>query len=251
MACRRYLLRLLCCLSCLAAFAAQPAAKPLRIGTLDIPPFGLRDENGRPQGAFFGLGQQIAKLAGVKADNQLLPTARLYAMLQRRQLDLTISSRSLDRDMGLLQLGQIWQFEGVIVYHRDSRLAPRELGDFAGKLVGRLKDSCPGVAKTPGVRVYDLTDYGQGLRMLVAKRLDGLCAERYGLLYAAQEEPEALFKIAEPFQFLTTPVWVYANPQLDPDQLKRLRAAVAEVQRNGEMERQMAPYLPKRLHGEP
>ncbi|MFC4161072.1 substrate-binding periplasmic protein [Chitinimonas lacunae] len=244
---RLFRLLFLCWLG-LAALLAQAQA-PLRIGTLDIPPFGLRSETGQAEGAFYGLGQRIAALAQEAPDNQLLPTARLYALLQRRQLDLAISSRSLDRDMGLIRLGQVWQFEGVIVYHKDSRLAPRQLNDFSGKQLGRLKDSCPAVARVPGVRIYELSEYGQGLRMLVAKRLDGLCAERYGLLYAARDEPEALFTMAEPFPFLTTPVWVFANPKLDPQRIERLRQAVVQVQREGEMEKQMAPYLPKRIYG--
>ncbi|WP_269532726.1 ABC transporter substrate-binding protein [Chitinimonas sp. BJYL2] len=220
----------------------QAADKPLRLGTLDVAPYGYLTTKGRPDGAFFLLGNRIGEVAGVPTRNTLLPTARLYAMLERKQLDLAITSVSLDTKAGMINLGRVWRFEGVVVYRPELGLTPRALAEFRPYLIGRLNHSCP-VLSRQGMRVYELTDISQGLRMLQAGRLDGLCGEAGSLNAAAHSSGIDMHRFAEPFVFLSTDVSVYANPTLPADTLARLSAAIRQLNETGDTERLISKYI--------
>ena len=118
----------------------------LRLGTLNVPPYGEPDAQGRPSGAYTELLNAIVNAAGLQGNQALYPPQRLYALIQHREVDLVLSSRSLDRDYGMINLGTLSKMDGVIVY-RDDRAEPRTLQDMSGDLIGRLGGTCPSLAR--------------------------------------------------------------------------------------------------------
>ncbi|MBV8465924.1 MAG: transporter substrate-binding domain-containing protein [Burkholderiales bacterium] len=219
------------------------AERVVRLGTADVAPYGLMKPDGQADGVFLQLGNLIATRAGLPHENGLYPPARLYAMLQRHELDLAISSRSLDRDIGLVNLGKVGQMEGRIVYRDTLNIDPHGLADFSPYLIGRIGATCPPLARA-NMRLYDLSDYDQGYRMLMAGHLDALCGDSGGLSSAIRhivgDKPVPL----KSFTFLTTDVWVYANPQLPAAERKKLHDAIEAMQAGGEIERFLAQQLP-------
>jgi ABC-type amino acid transport substrate-binding protein len=218
------------------------AIEPLRIGTIDVPPYGMMDNEGATDGVLYQLGSRIAQRTGLPYNNLLYPTGRVYAMLTHRQLDLAISSRSLDRDLGLVNLGKVWQMEGILLYRANLPLAdPRTLADFAPFTIGRLTGTCPPLLRA-GLQVKDVSDYSQGLRLLAANRLDALCGDRGGLQYALRRDTSS--PPPRMFTFLTSDVWAYANPSLSQATLTQLRNATTEMVKSGEAARLIERYVP-------
>ncbi|MEH6459047.1 substrate-binding periplasmic protein [Chitinimonas sp. JJ19] len=229
-------------ISLLFTVTALAQAASLRLGTLDVTPYGYLGADKQADGAFYQLTNRVAERAGLPYQNTLYPTARLYAMLQRRQIDLAISSLKLDEQMGLIKLGTISQLEGVILYRAQLPLKPRQLEEFKPYLIGRLNGTCP-LLQRKGHRLYEVSDYRQAMRMLVAGRLDGLCGELGGLSPALNAEPAVQPLLAPPFVFLTTDVFLYANPKLPATTLQQLSRATAALNSEGEPQRILKRYV--------
>lgn len=238
-------MRQLCCLFLsFVCFAGTPTERmPIHIGTLDVAPYGFTNHAGKPSGAFVELVNRIAARADVLADNALYPTARLYALLQQRQLDLALTSMSLDQTAGYVDLGKLWRFRGVILYRKQLGLAPQKLDDFKPYLIGRLNETCRPL-KRDVFRVYELSDLSQGVKMMVAGRLDGLCGEMGGIRPALTNlSASEMSTLALPFEFLTADVRLYANPALPKQTLDKLKRAVTDIVKEGEAERIIVPYM--------
>lgn len=229
-------------IACLLLLPLAHADAPLRIGTLAIAPYGYLDASGEPDGALYRLANRIAEQAGQPYDNAVYPPARLYAMLERHRLDLAMSSRDLERDMGLVQLARIWQLEGWILYRKTLALQPAGLADFRPYTIGRLNGTCPPLQRA-GVKLYTISDQAQGLRMLAAGRIDGLCGDAGSLTLALRSVPAAAPQLAPPFVFLRADVHLYANPELPAARQGLLREAALQLARSGETARLMAGYL--------
>ncbi|MBV8660293.1 MAG: transporter substrate-binding domain-containing protein [Burkholderiales bacterium] len=230
----RLVLLLLLLLS--AAVYGEP---PLRVGTVSVAPYGMTDAHGQPSGAFYELLNAIIDEAGLARSHTIYPPQRLYTLIQHRKVDLVLSSRSLDHDYGMVNLGTLSKMEGVIVY-RDDRPEPRSLSDMSADLIGRLGATCPSLARA-GMQLYDLSDLGQGLRMLQAGRLGGVCTETAALSMAASAAPKDMVHL-HAFVFLTSDVWLFAQPNLPPTTQAALKHAVESVTQNGTVARIMAKY---------
>jgi ABC-type amino acid transport substrate-binding protein len=236
--------RLVASLLLLLSHAAL-CAPALRVGTFDVVPFGMHDGDGNIDGIFAQFANQVAQRAKIGYSHQLYPPGRLYALLQHHQLDLAVSSRNLDRDFGLIKLGKLWQLEGVIVYRANLPVEPHQLGDFSPYLIGRLTGSCPTLVKS-GMRLYDLSDLNQGLHMLAAGRIDGLCSDRASIGFIMQHDVVAADAGLHSFTFLSTDVWLFANPRLDAGTLATLQAATDELYRSGDALRLVERYIATR-----
>lgn len=65
----------------------------LRIGTMDLPPYGWTDQQGEKHGIIYELNQEIAAKSGLPFDNQIIPFNRMFKMLSDGELDF-ISSQA-------------------------------------------------------------------------------------------------------------------------------------------------------------
>lgn len=230
-------------LACLALICLPSlAGGPLRLGTVAVAPYGMDDAHGEADGIFYQLASRIAQQAGLPFRNALYPTGRLYAMLTHREIDLAVSSRQLDRDLGLVNLGKIWQLEGIILYRASLPMAPKQIGDFKPYSIGRLPGTCPTLARS-GMQLYELADFHQGLRMLAAGRVDGLCGDRNSLSYLLAHTSDANM-VTRSFTFLTSDVWVFASPTLDAATQAKLRTAADGLLKSGEAQKLIERYIP-------
>lgn len=125
----------LCCLFvafCLVpATAASPSAVSppvLRIGTMDLPPYGWIDEQGRKQGIIYEMEQEIGIRSGMPFTNEIYPFNRLLWMLKNGELDL-ISSQAHQRAQ---EAGdKLWvQFTINVIAATGKDSGIRTIGDF-------------------------------------------------------------------------------------------------------------------------
>ena len=67
---------------------AEDAAPELRIGTLDLQPYGWRDADGRKHGIVYSMHQAIGERSGLRFTNEIIPFARMLTMLEDGRLDM-------------------------------------------------------------------------------------------------------------------------------------------------------------------
>ncbi|MEA3333218.1 MAG: transporter substrate-binding domain-containing protein, partial [Pseudomonadota bacterium] len=65
----------------------------LKIGTMNLPPYGWINKQGKKQGIIYELGQEIGSRSGMPFTNKMYPFKRLLLMLKNGELDL-ISSQA-------------------------------------------------------------------------------------------------------------------------------------------------------------
>ena len=63
----------------------------LRIGTMDLPPYGWIDEYGEKRGIIYTMNQEIGSRSGMRFSNEIVPFSRMLYMLREGQIDLVSS----------------------------------------------------------------------------------------------------------------------------------------------------------------
>ncbi len=69
------------------------ASETLKIGTMDLPPYGWQNKEGKNQGIIYELNEEIGIRSGMKYTNTILPFNRMLKMLKNGKIDL-ISSQA-------------------------------------------------------------------------------------------------------------------------------------------------------------
>lgn len=87
----------LSCLLALNCYAAQiqdsivPDDAPLKIGTMQLPPYGWIDKQGIKHGVIYDMNEEIGRRSGLAYENQILPFARMIEKLKTGEIDLISS----------------------------------------------------------------------------------------------------------------------------------------------------------------
>ena len=63
-------------------------SSPLRIGTMDLRPYGWKDKKGVKHGIIFEMNEEIGKRLGVPYINRILPFKRMLKLLKEGSLDI-------------------------------------------------------------------------------------------------------------------------------------------------------------------
>lgn len=86
-----------CCLSVWGSFVliadAQSDKTTLKIGTMDLPPYGWIDKEGKKHGIIYEMSQKIGVKSGMPFTHEIYPFNRLLQMLKNGELDI-ISSQA-------------------------------------------------------------------------------------------------------------------------------------------------------------
>lgn len=67
------------------------ASEVLKIGTMDLPPYGWQEKSGEKKGIIFELNEEIGKRSKMKYTNVILPFKRMLTLLQTGKIDLVSS----------------------------------------------------------------------------------------------------------------------------------------------------------------
>jgi ABC-type amino acid transport substrate-binding protein len=222
-----------CPLKCLAA--ATPGR--LRIGTMELPPYGWIDEQGRRRGAYFELGEMIGTRAGLPYENEIMPFGRMLQSLKDGRVDLASSQAHQQALDAGEPLAVIHTINVVAATRKGSGI--RTLGDLKGKTIVlhrgasyKQLDGLPG-----SVEVVD--SYEQALRMVHA---------RAGIDAAVFSEPAYWYLLqklglrSDDFgRLLTLEVnkeqWIFVRHGLDESLKSRLRSVVDQLREQAAFEK--------------
>ena len=174
---------------CVTASEAQQSAEQptiLKIGTMDLPPYGWKDSQNEKHGIIYELNQEIGIRSGFSFTNNILPHNRMYQMLKRGHLDL-ISSQAHQAalDAGD-KLAVQFNINVIVVAKKGSGI--QKIEDFKGKkLIYHHSASYPQLDELPPEEINRVNSYKQSLKMLYSRPYDGAVFSEPAYYYWMQE----------------------------------------------------------------
>ena len=144
----------------------------LKIGTLDLPPYGWVDSLGRKQGIIYEMNQEIGIRSGLPFTNTILPINRMYKQLQRGEIDL-ISSQAHEAALSSGdKLGVQFNINVIVVSKKGSEI--QRIEDFRGKkLIYHHSASYSQLDELPPQEIQRVSSYQHMLKMLYTRPFDG------------------------------------------------------------------------------
>ncbi len=129
-----------CCLVGGAEFVSATGAQSnpaenavLKIGTMDLPPYGWIDKQGNKQGIIYALGQEIGIRSGIPFTNEIYPFNRLLKMLKNGEIDLLSSQAHQPALDAGDKLGILFEINVIAVTKKGSGI--RKIEDFKNKFL--------------------------------------------------------------------------------------------------------------------
>lgn len=216
-------------LFCMVA-VAEPATRPLNIVTIDIPPFGMQREDGQLHGIMYEIGNRIAAQAGFASRNVLLPYARTVVELKYGRADFVLRFDNDALGEAAIKVAPIFPLQVIVLAAAGQRL--RTFDDLHGLTIGVMRGGHfnDKFAADPAIVKYPLSNYQQGLSMVVSGRLDGLIGSDLGIYTVAEGMGLTQAQFSQPLLLGEQHFWLfYSRKTADDDTLNRLKQAVEQL----------------------
>lgn len=222
---------------------ARAEREVLRIAIFNVPPYGLTTPNGQPVGLYVDVLQRVAKLAGYTPTVHVEPFARVHSDLKNNIADVTISFPTPETTDTLIPLGPVFTTDVILVPRKP--FAPHTRADIGNMRIGRLRGGCIDLAMDGSNRSFaELNNFADGIRMLAAGRIDGVCTSPVVLAYYLRQEGLSAETFGKPLVLNRRDSLLYLRPGASPDMQRRLREGLAALQRGKVLEQLIQAYLP-------
>jgi ABC-type amino acid transport substrate-binding protein len=213
-------------------------------GTNDYPPwyFDARSDAVRP-GAAVEASRDVARRAGFEIDIAALPNARLQQSLQDGAVDFVLAPDEpvLRRDN--LDCGTIGAIARILV---SSASAPiTSLHELGGKRIGLARHYGfeSGLGTATGAMAVPLDSIEQGMRMLIAGRLDGVLGLETAFHHLEATVPGILGNLAPALVVARQDIVIWVSP-VSPlkDRCKALSSVAATIRADKSVDRVLSRY---------
>jgi len=168
--------------------AQQSSEEPtiLKIGTMDLPPYGWEDSQHEKHGIIYELNQEIGARSGFSFTNKILPHNRMYQMLKNGKIDL-ISSQAHQAALNAGdKLAVQFTINVIVVAKKGSGI--QKIEDFKGqKLIYHHSASYPQLDGLPPKEINRVNSYQQSLKMLYSRPYHGAVFSEPAYYYWMQE----------------------------------------------------------------
>ena len=209
------------------AFAMQPY---IRLGSMELPPYGWKTATGERCGIVYQLNEVIAQRYGARYTNEIIPFARQYQMLRSKQIDLISSQPHEDAIAAGEKLAVIHTNNIIAVAKRDSGI--HSFADLNGKAVlYHSGASYPKLDKIVG-SIHFVPNYQTSLNMLFkAKGVDAAVFSEPAYYYWLNKLGHNPNAFSAPLLVESSrPQWIFVNRQL-PDPVKtKLRSVIQSIE---------------------
>nr|WP_320192605.1 transporter substrate-binding domain-containing protein [uncultured Desulfobacter sp.] len=166
--------------------SSEDPATVLKIGTMDLPPYGWKDSQNEIHGIIYELNQEIGIRSGFSFTNKILSHNRMYDMLKHGDVDL-ISSQA---HQAALDAGDklTIQFNINVIAATKKECGIQRIEDFKGKkLIYHHSASYLQLDRLPPQEICRVNSYRQSLRMLHDRGYDGAIFSEPAYYYWMQD----------------------------------------------------------------
>jgi hypothetical protein len=153
------------------SLVARSGETPLQVGLSEVEPFAYSKE-GAIHGIHYDILMQLSQKAHLKFNYTLYPHLRLVNMLESLNLDLTILfSKTCEANKSYEIQSTIYSIKPALFLKRSVSLSKKNLH------VGIIRGTCVTFGKKvlKPEMIDDISDMSQGIKMINAGRLDGVC----------------------------------------------------------------------------
>jgi ABC-type amino acid transport substrate-binding protein len=228
--------------SCAATYGV--AGVPLKLVTIDGPPWGFVGPNGKPTGMMYEIGNRIAEEAGFTWTNQLVPYARIGPQIAQGQADFVLRFSSEEMVNSAIPVAVVVTMPVIAIGAKGVRLNGVE--DLRGKVVGVVRKSryTEQFDNDPQIRKYEVDNYLQVVRMLKMKRLDAGVGASAGLYYSAHMAGLKSGELGPPLVIGSNDfVLHFSKATANQETVNALSQAVQRLNQRGEIKKIINNYI--------
>ncbi|TFW15442.1 substrate-binding periplasmic protein [Duganella callida] len=204
-----------------AATAESPPA-PLRLTVVSLLPWAGYTPQGEPTGALIMLVRQLGKLSSVPIAPLVVPYSRAPHMLAAGAADLMLLI-----DISTIGTPLEWLGAVEIMMFGRSGFRFQRLDQLSGKTVGHLRGArySPDIDAAPGIVKHPVDSYEQGVRMLLAGRLDAMFGVGDSIEYALRTLQVQPQQVSPRYLLARGKVALYGDSALPPPYVTALQGA--------------------------
>lgn len=229
-------------MSCVAT--CSMAGAPLKLITIDGPPWGFVGTDGKPTGMMYEIGNRIAEEAGFAWTNQLVPYARIGPEIARGKADFVLRFSSEEMVQSAIPVAVVVTMPVIAIGAQGVRF--NGLEDLRGKVVGVVRKSryTEQFDNDPQIRKYEADNYLQVVRMLKMKRLDAGVGASAGLYYSAHMAELKSSELGPPLVIGSNDfVLHFSKATANQETINALSQAVKRLNNRGEIKKIINSYI--------
>ena len=249
---QRILYTLCCCFLAGIPFAcrsfAQSAPLPvrtLRIGTMDLPPYGWIDEQGKKQGIIYEMEQEIGLRSGMPFTNEIYPFNRLLRMLKKGKLDLISSQAHQAAEDAGEKLGVQFTINVIAGTRKGSGI--REIEDFKNSFLVYHHSATYSQLEGLPRDIQRVKSYRQALHILHTRKIvDGAVFSEPAYYYWMQDfglTPDDFGNVIMIERGKKQ--WIFVRKDLPAEIRSKLKGVVEEIYQEKMYERLLNKYTMK------
>jgi len=233
--------------SCLMVPAAVGQSRNIvEVRTIAVSPYGIIDDD-QQSGIYFDTANILIAEAGYEASNQIYPYARIIKELKTGQTDMTIMFRYPELEDHVTFIAPLPALKTVVIGIQGSTFDSVE--SLEGKTIAYLRGGkfSHEIDSHPEIIRYDTNDFFEGIRLLIAGRVDAIIGPLTPIISAAEQagHDEQLF--GTPLIVDQRIPWVQiSNQSKNRISTQKLKAAFESMVRRGELDRLRQKYVGKR-----
>lgn len=233
--------------------AAMAQTRLAVAGDYAFPPYSFV-QGDKPAGIDVEILQELGRRSGVAFDIRLTPFKRVIESVREGTVDAGMAVlRSGEREGFAIFTGVLHSSSYVLFVPRGSPLSFDGLDSLRGKRIGKVRgflisEAFDAEAAAGRILVSETASAEQGLRMLLAGRLDALSGQSVVMRYLAREAgwADSLQMLAQPLAPDRPAYLVLSRASALPDKdrlAQRLRLALEAMHKDGTIERIEARFL--------
>lgn len=227
----------------LAFMLANATAAPLKIVTIQGPPWGFLDGDGQPTGMMYEIANRIAEVAGFSPTNALVPYARTALDIESGNADMTLRFSNEHMERVGLSVTPVVTMPVILVGPRGVQY--RSLSELRGKTVGVVRTSryVDAFDADSAIQKYAVNDYEIMARMIAMRRLDAGVGSSAGLYYGAYKAGVKPDELGKPLVLGNNDFILFLSKKsARPETIGALKAAVEKLNASGEIPQIVRKY---------
>jgi polar amino acid transport system substrate-binding protein len=220
-------------LALLAGSVFGEEAKLLKISTLDFPPYAINDGL-KPRGIYYDTANRLAREAGFQSNNTITPYARIKSELKSGQTDMTIMFKYQDLEDHVIYVAPLKNLKIVVIalngttFKSTESLKGKKIAYLRGANFSRVIDDDPDILK------HKTADFLQGVKMLMAGRVDAIIGPMAPIISAAANVNRGENLFGDPLLLTERTPWVQISKKsAERISAEQLRSIYDDLDRRG------------------
>ena len=208
----------------------------ITVSTFELPPWGIiKDSNNR--GITYDMADAIAKEAGLKIKNNIVPFPRFFRDLEAGTIDFGIMYKTKESDSIAESIGRTFVDPETIILPRKS-IQIKNLSDLSGLTLGVIRGGVDildeRISSDKSIILQEYTSDIQGVLMLKDKRIDVMLSSKEATFYNIKEAGLSPSDFGVPFVLNSREGHIMFSKRSKKQHLKqRISAAIESLAKKG------------------